>query len=762
MITSVLSLARLSVDQIGGLALVALFYWFRFNSLKGTRSYTTAALYCSGVICFIVPFATVYVLVVAWLKSPIIAVWIIIGIWLFPWLPRKWRDFCHDLARIPNDALRLKDTLSAVSFELQKEDIPVVERKLARLGYKVDDFKAAQTTIIQGRYLKLAGMIHNLEKWEKDNPVFIQRNWETYSSMLQEFDMLSFKMIHTVKSVTKINSTIIQQASRSPAHSDDWETFTTLASSVKSDSLPKLQSATQAAMGTMLEDLRKDMDFFLELVLLFIARGVLYSHYTLSGRRTALERMGFKLGIGRTAPSIFPALLSAVFIVLLCSIAWFSIIKISVTGDAAIAYPKIITVQSINLLVNFLLIFHLKQRYAFANANASGGMPVLFILTVGFAAVLLALPIRVAFEYFQFRNLIHDEPISTFIGLSMHSLPWSLLPWVTGAVTALLAQDSMWSTIASPRQKQILDGLVFGGGQVLAILILWFIHQSKIFSVEGMDRFPIGFALPASFGIGFLMGYLVLGRIRDGFSLWQTRSRTTRPRTVTIISEPVESGPSLALPPFFRLKRWIDIVSSLVLIVLFFPFLLLAGVLVLLDVGAPIFFRQERLGWKGRSFLIYKFRTLRAPFDSAGNPTLGSRQPSVISRFLRVTRVDELPQLLNVLFGEMSLIGPRPLLPENRPANTSIRLSVRPGISGWAQVNGAKLVTEEEKEKMDEWYVRNASLWLDLRIIMMTIKVILRGGVSSQETLVDKEQVQRKNDRFELGLRAKGALREHM
>ena len=232
-------------------------------------------------------------------------------------------------------------------------------------------------------------------------------------------------------------------------------------------------------------------------------------------------------------------------------------------------------------------------------------------------------------------------------------------------------------------------------------------------------------------------------------------------RPSNVISKPVESGPSFALSPFFRLKRWIDVVGSLALIVLFFPFLVLAGVLVLLDVGPPIFFWQERLGWKGRSFLIYKFRTLRAPFDSTGTPTLGSRQPSAVGRFLRATRLDELPQLLNVLFGEMSLIGPRPLLPEDQPANTSIRLSVRPGISGWAQVHGAKLVTKEEKEKMDEWYIRNASLGLDLRIIMMTAKVILRGRVSSQEILADTEQVQGKNDRFELGLRAKGALREH-
>ena len=93
----------------------------------------------------------------------------------------------------------------------------------------------------------------------------------------------------------------------------------------------------------------------------------------------------------------------------------------------------------------------------------------------------------------------------------------------------------------------------------------------------------------------------------------------------------------------------------------------------------------------------------------------------------------------------MSLVGPRPLLPEDQPSNRSIRLSVRPGISGWAQVNGATLVTKEEKEKLDEWYVRNASLWVDLQIIMMTIEVILKGRVSSEELLVDTEQVRRRN-----------------
>jgi lipopolysaccharide/colanic/teichoic acid biosynthesis glycosyltransferase len=184
-----------------------------------------------------------------------------------------------------------------------------------------------------------------------------------------------------------------------------------------------------------------------------------------------------------------------------------------------------------------------------------------------------------------------------------------------------------------------------------------------------------------------------------------------------------------------------------------------AGVLVLLDVGAPILFWQERQGWKGRSFLIYKFRTLRAPFDDNGKPALMDRWPSRIGRFLRVTRIDELPQLLNVLFGDMSLIGPRPLLPEDQPDNPSIRLAVRPGISGWAQINGGKLVTKEEKEQLDAWYVCNASLWLDLRIALMTLLVMLRRRLSAQESSADAEQVQMKSLAFEEALAGAGAAR---
>jgi lipopolysaccharide/colanic/teichoic acid biosynthesis glycosyltransferase len=195
---------------------------------------------------------------------------------------------------------------------------------------------------------------------------------------------------------------------------------------------------------------------------------------------------------------------------------------------------------------------------------------------------------------------------------------------------------------------------------------------------------------------------------------------------------------------FLRLKRLIDIVGSLVLMVLLLPMFAVATLLVFIDVGSPVLFWQERIGWRRRPFLIYKYRTLRAPFDPDGRPAVGDRQPSAIGRFLRATRIDELPQLMNVLLGDMSLIGPRPLLPEDQPSNTALRLSVRPGITGWAQINGAKLVVKEDKEAFDEWYVRNASLWVDTRIALLTLRYLGRNYLGSAEASADLAQVQDK------------------
>jgi lipopolysaccharide/colanic/teichoic acid biosynthesis glycosyltransferase len=200
---------------------------------------------------------------------------------------------------------------------------------------------------------------------------------------------------------------------------------------------------------------------------------------------------------------------------------------------------------------------------------------------------------------------------------------------------------------------------------------------------------------------------------------------------------------SLGSRRLWRLKRGIDIAASVALLILLFPLYMTAAFLVLLDVGAPILFWQRRVGHQGCFFDIYKFRTLRPPFDADGNRIPESGRLSAIGRLLRMTRIDELPQALNVLKGDMSLVGPRPLLPEDQPSDTGLRLLVRPGITGWAQVNGGKLVTPDEKGTLDDWYVRNASFLLDLQIIFMTLKVLFAAANSPAESLADAEQAQR-------------------
>ena len=176
---------------------------------------------------------------------------------------------------------------------------------------------------------------------------------------------------------------------------------------------------------------------------------------------------------------------------------------------------------------------------------------------------------------------------------------------------------------------------------------------------------------------------------------------------------------------YFRVKHLVDFSLSLLLIVVLFPvFLIVAGV-VLFDVGSPIFFWQRRVGINGQGFHMHKFRTLKPSFDDRGRST--TDRISWVGALLRKFRLDELPQLLNVLVGDMSLIGPRPLLPHDQPSDSTMRLMVRPGITGWAQVNGGKLITPEEKNALDEWYVRNASFWIDLKIIAKTVLFMIGG-----------------------------------
>jgi len=177
----------------------------------------------------------------------------------------------------------------------------------------------------------------------------------------------------------------------------------------------------------------------------------------------------------------------------------------------------------------------------------------------------------------------------------------------------------------------------------------------------------------------------------------------------------------------WKLKRIVDILFAATVLLVVSPLAIIVSLLVLVDVGYPVVFWQQRLGRFGRPLHVYKFRTMRAPFDRKGHPVPESERLSPVGQFLRATRLDEIPQLWNVLTGEMSVIGPRPLLPIDQPNTYSTRLDVRPGLTGLAQISGGKLLSIEEKDAFDEHYVRHGSIFLDFSILARTLWVMLRG-----------------------------------
>lgn len=183
-------------------------------------------------------------------------------------------------------------------------------------------------------------------------------------------------------------------------------------------------------------------------------------------------------------------------------------------------------------------------------------------------------------------------------------------------------------------------------------------------------------------------------------------------------------------------KRLIDIAASIFLGCALAPILILLAVLVRLSLGQPILFCQVRPGLHGRPFTLYKFRSMTDALDAAGNLLSDAQRLTRFGRFLRSTSLDELPELWNVLKGDMSLVGPRPLLMqylERYTPEQARRHEVRPGITGWAQVNGRNAITWEEKFALDVWYVDNQSIWLDTKILVLTlVQVLRREGINEE------------------------------
>jgi sugar transferase EpsL len=183
-------------------------------------------------------------------------------------------------------------------------------------------------------------------------------------------------------------------------------------------------------------------------------------------------------------------------------------------------------------------------------------------------------------------------------------------------------------------------------------------------------------------------------------------------------------------------KRLLDVVVAAIGLVLLSPLMAAVALLVRRRIGSPVFFVQERPGFGGRPFRIYKFRTMNEERDASGAPLPDERRLTPLGRLLRSTSLDELPELFNVLRGDMSLVGPRPLLMEYLALFTpeqARRHEVRPGITGWAQVNGRNAISWEEKFALDVWYVDNRSFLLDLKILARTaVKVLAREGIRQE------------------------------
>ena len=191
------------------------------------------------------------------------------------------------------------------------------------------------------------------------------------------------------------------------------------------------------------------------------------------------------------------------------------------------------------------------------------------------------------------------------------------------------------------------------------------------------------------------------------------------------------------------IKRLFDIVVSFIVLILLFPIILVIAAFVMLFLGRPILFKQLRPGYRCQPFNLYKFRTMNDTQDAFGNTLPDYERLKKFGKFLRASSLDELPELWNVIKGDMSLVGPRPLLMEYLPLYDQKQIrrhEVKPGVTGWAQVNGRNAISWSEKFAFDVWYVDNQTLWLDIKIMFLTARAVMspRDVNASKEVTMEK------------------------
>ena len=493
-------------DSFGGPLLVALFYWFRFHTLKGTRSFTTPPLFAFGLAVFAAPVLVVY----WWLPerlSPLAAVWLLILAWNIPVIPRWWRGVCHALAGIPVSALSLRDELAASPFQVRPDDMPILQRKLSRVGYQIDDFRAVQSTAIQARFLKISALMLHLDRCAETRESFMERNADLHAELQSVYDALCFRTVRVLKNSDEIYGAIMEDSEVEP---DDWQALDSL--STRHSTISQLQLAAQTAAGCMLEDLRKDMDSLLNNLLLFAARAALAGEWTLDRSKRRLREIGFALD--PAAPGILKVVLIVAGFACGWCLVWLlaSWAVIRLPGDQPAGMLRTLVTTPLQFVVNFLLIYYFKRRYAFANENIFGRLPIGFILSVGLLSALIFVPAQMTFDLGQFP----DRP---FADVVLHELPLLIFPWGIGAMTALLVQDSTWGK-RSRKTRQFRDGLVFGGGMTVMLWLLvtinQFIPMPVMEIVNGVSGwlYVLTFVLP-TFLFGFIIGFAMIGRLRE-------------------------------------------------------------------------------------------------------------------------------------------------------------------------------------------------------------------------------------------------------
>lgn len=239
------------------------------------------------------------------------------------------------------------------------------------------------------------------------------------------------------------------------------------------------------------------------------------------------------------------------------------------------------------------------------------------------------------------------------------------------------------------------------------------------------QRALLGLESSKSIPLEFLDRKIALMRPAEVSEPAGTNVRTETPTQAYELG--VMDGPASGGSLYPAVKRLMDMTFASLLLVMLAPIMAVGAVTTMLDVGFPILFWQERPGLGGRPFRVFKFRTMSAAFDTQGRRRTNEQRVSPIGKFLRRTRLDELPQLFSIVAGRMSFVGPRPLLPIDQPAEFSARLTVRPGLTGWAQIKGGRTISPTDKAALDIWYVKNMSLLLDARIVLGTIPMILFG-----------------------------------